>query len=89
MPKERRDAIEQEQELFGYMAQSHISDKNIERLRKLSSSADARIKDLAQVVLEVALVRPYKKRRLKILARERKDLIWRLRETGLIFAHGH
>jgi hypothetical protein len=58
MPKERRDAIEQEQELFGYMAQSHISDKNIERLRKLSSSADARIKDLAQVVLEVALVRP-------------------------------
>lgn len=89
MPRERRDSIEQEQEKFGYMEQSHISDKNIERLKILSSSADTRIKELASVVLEVALVKPYKTRRLKGLAKERKDLLQRLRETDLIFAHHH
>jgi hypothetical protein len=86
-PRERRDFIDQEQEIFGYMEQSHISDKNIERLKILSSSPDMRIRDLASVVLEVALVKPYKTRRLKVLAKERKDLLQRMRETGLIFAH--
>jgi len=89
MPKERRDSIEQEQEIFGYMTQSHITDKNVERLRTLSLSTDSHIKDLAEVVLEVAIVKPHKARRLKVLAKERKDLIQRLRETGLILAHGY
>jgi hypothetical protein len=35
----------------------------------------------------VALVKPYKKRRLKVLARERRDLLARLDETALIMAH--
>jgi hypothetical protein len=87
MPKEQRDSIEQKQEIFGYMEQSHISSKNIERLKKLSLSTDACVKDLASLVLEVASVKPYKARRLKVLAVERKDLLHRLNETGLIYAH--
>jgi len=35
----------------------------------------------------VALVKPYKKWRLKVLARERRDLLAKLDETGLIMAH--
>jgi len=60
--------------------------KNIGRLKALSRSANPRIAELAGVVLEVARVRPYKRRRLKILAKERRDLLLKLEETGLIFA---
>ena len=57
------------------------------RLKMLASSNDPRIRELATIVMEVAQVRPYKKRRLKILAKERRDLLQKLEETGLIFAH--
>ncbi len=86
-PKEERAVIEQEDEIFGFLEQSHISDKNITRLEKLCKSSDPRISELAGIVLEVAKVKPYKKRRLKVLARERRDLLSKLEETGLIFAH--
>ena len=87
MPKENRELIEQEDEIFGFLNQSHISDKNITRLEKLCESSQPRISELAGIVLEVAKVKPYKKRRLKVLARERRDLFTKLDETGLIFAH--
>lgn len=87
MPKEKREAIQQEDEIFGFMKQSHISGRNVEHLKKLASSGNPRIKELAEIVLEVARVKPYKKRRLKVLARERRDLLQKLKETGLIYAH--
>lgn len=87
MPKEKREAIEQEDEIFEYLKQSHISAKNITRLRKLSLSDNQRIAELAGIVLEVAEVKPHKKRRLKVLAQKRRDLLEKLEETGLIYAH--
>jgi hypothetical protein len=44
MPKEKREAIEQEDEIFGFMKQSHISGRNVEHLKKLASSGNPRIK---------------------------------------------
>ena len=41
---------------------------------------------VAASVLEVAKVKPYKKRRLKVLATKRQDLLEQLEETGLIYA---
>jgi len=76
-----------EQEIFGYLKQSHISDKNVKRLKLLVKSESENIAKLANIVLEVANVKPYKKRRLKVLARERRDLLEKLEETGLILAH--
>ena len=87
MPKDAREAIEHEDEIFNFLNQSHISDKNVARLRVLASSQNERISELASIVLEVAEVKPYKKRRLKVLARERRDLLRKLVDTGLIFAH--
>jgi len=89
LPQKEREAIEQEDEIFGYLKQSHISDKNIERLKMLASSENEKISGLSVIVLEVAKIKPYKRRRLKVLARERKDLLQKLEETGLIFAHHH
>jgi hypothetical protein len=87
MPKEERELIEQEIEIYNYLKQSHISKKNIARLKILASTNNSRIGELAQIVLEVAEIKPYKKRRLKVLARERRDLLNKLEETGLIYAH--
>lgn len=86
-PKEEREKIEQKDDIFGFLKQSRISEKNITRLKTLASSNDSEIAELATIVLEVARVRPFKKRRLKILAKERRDLLQKLEETGLIFAH--
>jgi hypothetical protein len=87
MPKERRLSIEQEEDIFGFLKQSHISEKNVARLKTLASSENQRIAELANIVFEVAQVKPYKKRRLKVLAKERRDLLQKLEETGLILAH--
>jgi hypothetical protein len=87
MPIEERVAIEQEEEIFDYLRQSHISKKNIARLKVLVSSEIPRIAELSAIVHEVAMVKPYKNCRLKVLARERTDLLRKLDETGLILAH--
>lgn len=86
-PKTERDEIGQTEEIFSFMNQSHISKKNVERLTVLADSENEKVSELANIVLEVARVKPYKKRRLKMLARERRDLLEKLDETGLIFAH--
>jgi ribosome-binding protein aMBF1 (putative translation factor) len=88
LPKEKREEIERTDEIFNYLRQSHISDKNVSRLRKLAKSPNEQVAELAGIVLEVAEVKPYKKRRLKEIARKRQDLLQKRDETGLILAHG-
>jgi hypothetical protein len=88
LPKEKREEIEYKDEIFNYLHQLHISDKNVSRLRKLVVSPNEQIAELAGIVLEVAEIKPYKKRRLKELAMKRRDLLHKLDETGLILAHG-
>ncbi len=87
MPKDRREIIENKDEIFGFLKQSHISAKNVSRLNVLRSSVDSEVSQLASIVLEVAEVVPYKKRRLAKLAHDRRDLLMKLESTGLILAH--
>jgi len=87
MPKPDREATEQEEEIFNYLQQSHISAKNTARLKQLAVSNNPRIAELAAIVIEVAQIKPFKKRRLQVLARERRDLLDALERTGLIDAH--
>lgn len=87
MSKHERESIEQRSEIFNFMEQSNISEKNMARLNHLIESPDKEIAYLASIVLEVAKVKSHKKRRIKVLARERKDLLEKLNDTGLIYAH--
>ena len=87
LPKAEREAIEQKDEISGFLHQSHISDKNIKRLQSLEASTNPHIRTLATLVLAIARVRPYKKRRIKILAQQRPDLLQILMETGMIEEH--
>jgi uncharacterized protein (DUF4415 family) len=82
MPREKREAIEQEDEIFGCLQQSHISARNVSCLKKLVQSNNKEVAELASIVLEVAEVKPYKKRRLKVLVQKRRDLLRKLKETG-------
>ena len=47
MDKDKRRAIEQEDEIFGFLKQKNISAKNIKRLEKLMVSPNTRIAELA------------------------------------------
>lgn len=87
LPQDEREATELAEELLGYLKQSRISPKNIKRLGQLAKSANAEISEHARLVLEIAQVMPTKRRRLKFLAREHPELLGRLKETGLIYAH--
>lgn len=74
LPKSERRAIEDRDDIFGFMQQSHISKKNVARLEQLAKSETPQVASLAAIVLEVARVTPYKRRRLKIIARNHRDL---------------
>jgi len=84
MPREKRDAILHEREILGFLEQSHISSKNLARLRALGRSKYTRIANLAHLVLDVGAAAPYRRRRMRTLARERRDILKQMEEIGLI-----
>jgi hypothetical protein len=87
--KEEIDALDHEEEIFDFMSQSNISSKNIARLNKLKQSENKHISELALIVLEVARLKPHKKRRLEVLSKEHRELFVMVKESGLIYAHHH
>jgi hypothetical protein len=84
-PRERRETLLQERQIVVFFErQSHISERNLARLRTLARSGNARIASLARIVLEVGLVAPYRRHRMRTLARERCELLTAMAEAGLI-----
>lgn len=86
LPKDERRRRELEDEIAGFLRQSNISEKNLSRLSALVAAEKPEIAELAKVVLEIGKVKPHKRKRLSFLARNHRDLIVRLEETGLIWA---
>jgi hypothetical protein len=84
-PKGEIRKADQLREIASFLRQSHISSKNCERLEVLTESGDQEVSQLAELVGRVASVCPYKRRRLKNLARKNRELIRLLEEAGLIF----
>jgi hypothetical protein len=76
--------MKHEREIHGFLEQSHISERNVRRLRTLAQSSDVRIAPLAALMLEVALIAPYRRRRIRTVARQRRDLLKQLEQAGLI-----
>jgi hypothetical protein len=84
MPSEKRKRIETIDEIEGFLEQSNISPQNIRRLEVLSKSDNHEIQSLAALVLEVAKAHSRKRKRLKFLAQNQRDLYDRLKEKGFI-----
>jgi len=81
-PKAELERIQCRQEICGFLDQSNISAKNIQRLEALTQSELHGIADLAALVLAVARVKPHKRRRFKFLAQHHRDLLNRLIQSG-------
>jgi len=80
-------AIEDKDDIFGFLKQSHISERNVALLEQMAKSDNPQVANLAAIVLEVARVKPYRTRRLKFLAERHPELLGKLRDTNLIVAH--
>ena len=87
MPKKEIELIDQKNEIFSFFQQTHISRKNVSRLKVLAASSNEDISKLANIVLEVSQITPYKKRRLKILAHKRAELLKKLEEASFIIPY--
>ena len=81
MPREKRQHIEEREEIKGFLGQSNISEKNLTRLRTLTTSLDTEVAEMAKLVLEIGKAHPHKKRRTKFLAKEHRDLLAQLDEA--------
>lgn len=84
LPKEEQESIAIEDELFKMARQSHISQKNIERLVDLSTHKDVHIARKAKLLLKVAQCYPYKRRRYTKIAHEQPDLLEALESVGFL-----
>jgi hypothetical protein len=81
LPRDQLDRIDRLDELYGFLEQSNISAKNIARLVILAQHANSEVRDLALLILDVARVKPHKRRRWKFLAQKHPELFLRLKSV--------
>jgi hypothetical protein len=79
LPREELGRIECLNELVRFLDQSNISANNISRLETLKQYPNEEVRELAGLILEVALVKPHKRRRSNFLAQHHPDIWQRLR----------
>jgi hypothetical protein len=79
-PRDQREYVDRMDELYGFLEQSNISRKNIVRLEILAQHVNNDVRHLAMLILEVARVKPHKRRRWKFLAHNHFGLYLRLKE---------
>ena len=82
MPKSERQVIENMDDIFRFMRQSHISEKNVARLEQMVKSENPQVASLAAIVLKVARVKPYRARKLKFLAQRAPGTAARIGRRG-------
>ena len=80
LPRDQREYVDRMDELYGFLEQSNISSKNIVRLEILAQHVNNDVRHLARLILEVARVKPHKRRRWGFLAHNHFDLYVRLKE---------
>ena len=84
MPKQQRKLLLAEMELFSFLAQTHISDRNFIRIRQLAESPNPDISLLATEMLEVLSNAPaLKKKKGKRSVRLTKEI------SSNVFARWH
>jgi hypothetical protein len=81
LPKSERERVDVTRELFGYVEQSRISEKNLRRLAELAGHEDPEIREHAAALLDIARVYPGKRKRWARLARSHPALFRRYREA--------
>ena len=78
-PREELVRSEILDELYGFLDQSNISEKNVRRLETLNRHADDTISQMAILLCDIARVKPHRRRRWKFLAEKHPELFLRLK----------
>lgn len=84
--KRRRALDELESYLFW---QSNISRRNLNRLQELRDSDDEKIREMAQLVYDVARVKPQRRKRIGFLKRNHPEIFERFAKVARIDAVEH
>lgn len=87
-PREERESIRAMMDMEGFLEQKNISAKNIARLRDLCESPDEDVRRRAEIILEVALIKPHRRKRRRYLYENRPDIFARLVEEYLFVEWG-
>lgn len=86
LPREELAARRALLEMSGFFRrQSRISEKNIERLRFLATSTNSDVSRMADALLRIAAVAPFRRRRLTRIRSTEPALLSCLAEVGLFF----
>ncbi|MFC1758604.1 hypothetical protein ACFL2H_07525 [Planctomycetota bacterium] len=83
LPKEQRNRALWLDEVLGFLEQSNISPKNIERLRMFEKCEIDDVVQLAVFVRQVAEVKPRKKKRWQWIREKQPDLFTQAVDLGL------
>jgi ribonuclease HI len=81
LPRADRKRSEELNELYGFIAQSNISEKTVRRLETLCQASDDLMRELADAILQVAHLYPRKRRRYVRMSREHPLLLNRLKQV--------
>jgi hypothetical protein len=74
----KRQIIDAMDELYSFLHQGSISMRNIERVKVLTRHPDDGVRSLAEVILEIARVKPHRRRRIRLIAENHWDLFVRM-----------
>jgi len=77
-PREERERVKSLQNIHGFLIQRNISERNIAYLKKQCKFPDEEVQRYAKLVLEIARIKPHKRKRVKFLAQHRPELLARL-----------
>ena len=69
------------------MQQKNISKKNILRLNKLSESSIFEVAEMANLLHDIAVQFPFKKKRIGRITNEMPDFLPRMEKVGLIYGY--
>jgi hypothetical protein len=84
LPGEVRFRIEALAEIWGFLAQSVISDKNIHRLSVLSESSDPEVREMASIVHAIGKAHAGRRRRYKKIRADHPKLWQMILQKGIV-----
>ena len=84
MPKEKRQFVQAQEQIYTFLIQSHITDRNVSKLRQLAASENSRISHMATPMLEIVQAAPRKKKRVLLTMQMRDAISAKWGESGIV-----
>ena len=84
MPKDKRQFVQAQEQMYTLITQSHITDRNVSQLRQLASSPNSRVAEMAVPMLEIVQAAPRKKQRVLLTMKIQDAIFAKWAEAGIV-----